>query len=201
MNQKLKNDIIQYLKESKMVDTWEEVIETETEVVSNVSLDDESEIAETSTGLKYNKEMAIAYLREKGTPLTIKNLEMVAIKFSDQKYTVRDVKKVVYSDIDEIDDDEVQSVLLFNLLKERRKNANDDRDAEYEYKIECIKDTGKGYMPKEDAQIMLNNYSEQGWRLISVHTSEGGKNVLAYSGVTNNSAPDYTYFFFERRKK
>ena len=72
----------------------------------------------------------------------------------------------------------------------------------FEYKVVVINDLSYGQVDNEKIQDTLNEWSEKGWRLHSIYSSEIGKNSTAVSisgfGSITNATIDQTVLIFER---
>ncbi|MDD6102459.1 MAG: DUF4177 domain-containing protein [Clostridiales bacterium] len=64
----------------------------------------------------------------------------------------------------------------------------------YEYAVEKLNDTIGD--DTEDLAKLLNSYAAKGWRVISIHTNEMGRNL---TGMLSNTSTDETVVVFERR--
>ena len=70
-------------------------------------------------------------------------------------------------------------------------------DGYYEYSVKTLVDEGGRTNTLKMAE-MLNQMGLAGWRLVSSHTNELGKNALIISGFGINSTADETVLIFER---
>lgn len=90
------------------------------------------------------------------------------------------------------------------LLKERKEKIEQQikRNPKYEYKIITIDDTSSGSIDSARIQKILNQYSEEGWKLHSAFTNELGKNSsstsIGHMGSGTNATIDQTVLIFER---
>lgn len=194
MNEKIKEQIKQYLIENELVETWEEQEELNVEYGGvDVNPDD---IAETETGVKYNRRLALAYMKDNGYQLSPENIELVAKKFGVEKIMVKKKNAVVHSEIDNIDDNDLNTLIGFNILKK----LTTLKKVEYEYSIESVRDSG-GVISIGEAQTMLAQKALAGWRLKEVVSNEMGKNAVSVAGVGVNSTSNILYFIFERQKE
>ena len=88
------------------------------------------------------------------------------------------------------------SDLAFNAIAIENLRAS-GAEGYYEYAVKSLVDeNGKTDMRKMVA--LLNEMGLAGWRLITSHTNELGKNALALAGVGVNSSADETVLIFER---
>lgn len=84
----------------------------------------------------------------------------------------------------------------------RLKQAQLSKNPLFEYKVIVINDLSSGQVDNIKIQETLNEWSEKGWRLHSIYSSEIGKNSTGISiagfGSITNATIDQTVLIFER---
>ena len=87
-------------------------------------------------------------------------------------------------------------------LKEEAKKEQLSKNPLFEYKSIVISDLSSGQVDNIKIQETLDEWSEKGWRLHSIYSSEIGKNSTAVSiagfGSMTNATIDQTVMVFER---
>lgn len=78
--------------------------------------------------------------------------------------------------------------------KEDAKREQLSKNSLFEYKVIVIEDLPSGEVNTIKIQQTLDEWSEKGWRLHSVYSSEIGKNAIAVVNATINQ----TVMIFER---
>lgn len=78
--------------------------------------------------------------------------------------------------------------------KEEAKREQLSKNQLFEYKVIIIEDLPSGEVDNMKIQRTLDEWSEKGWRLHSIYSSEIGKNAIAVVNATINQ----TVMIFER---
>lgn len=172
-----------------------------------ISLIDETEEVkeQQSNNATVNRETIIDYLVKSGLPLndeTYANAEKMFLS-SDARDTKRilmesEGKKTtetkVIDHLHDLSHEELMTLLSIGILKSINKNKTPIR---YEYKVEIIRDklgsTDISYMSE-----LLENYGKNGYKVVSVHTNELGKNAVSVGNFGVNSTADETIIIFEK---
>ena len=86
--------------------------------------------------------------------------------------------------------------------RDQMRKAQLSKNPQYEYQIVAVGDKDSGEINIKEIQRVLNQYSEEGWRLHTTFTNELGKNSSATSigafGAGTNATIDQTILIFER---
>lgn len=86
--------------------------------------------------------------------------------------------------------------------REELRSVQLPKNPQYEYQIVSVGDMDSGEINIREIQRILNQYSEDGWKLHSAFTNELGKNSSATSigsfGSGTNATIDQTILIFER---
>ena len=87
-------------------------------------------------------------------------------------------------------------------LKNEVKNEQLSKNPLFEYKVIVVNDLSDGQVNDIKIQETLNEWSERGWKLHSIYSSEIGKvstavSVLGFGSITNATI-DQTVLVFER---
>lgn len=192
MNQRLKQEIINFIRDNCLFDLKEEKI-IKTEVNSGVTKD----------GLYYDKEKVLKYMSDNYYEFTEDNLEFIARKFLvENDKVVKEEKITVDSNLLEtFGDDDIQIYMEFNLLKEIIK-ANKNKEKTKQYKIEIIRDNFTGSVDIYSLSEIINTYSNKGWTLAHIFSNELGKEgaSIGIGGVVGgtNATIDEIVLIFEK---
>lgn len=115
-------------------------------------------------------------------------------------YIQKNVKTVVHSDFDTVNDENVDTYLTLKITEmlakiEMQNNIMD-------YKIDVVIDKYTGGTDFEALQKSLNWHSQRGWKVKSIFTNEIGKNSssVTVGGYTSgtNATIDQTIIIYER---
>lgn len=74
----------------------------------------------------------------------------------------------------------------------------EDAYDQYEYAVEKLNDL-VGDSDTEELSKLLNDYASKGWRVISIHTNNIGRNLASLGGIVSNTSTDEMVIVFERR--
>lgn len=194
MDQVLKNEIMQYLKDSRLT--------TEVQVEEMVSvplskLYQEQDLVHTPEGNYYSKQEVFHYLKNNSYELTQENFEIAArhcyIPYQTDENGVP-YKQVTHSysknSLDHISDEDLQTYLIYSLLQERTKPVT-----LFEYKVVTLKDTfWMGRTSSEALQDILNDHSSRGWRLKTTSVNQ-------ITNVVGSESRDELLLIFERQRE
>ena len=100
--------------------------------------------------------------------------------------------------LDAVSMSQFSDTTLNNIAIERLKASG--QDGYYEYAVKSLVDEG-GRTNLQAMVTLLNEMGLAGWRLVTSHTNELGKNALAIAGFGSNSTADETVLIFERYVK
>lgn len=192
MNQKLKQDIFNFIRDNFKIKKEEKTIKVEVDP------------GVTKDGLYYDKEKAFKYMSDNYIEFTDDNLEYVAKKFlinlNEDNKMVKEEKITLESDLlDSLDDKDIQTYIDFNLLKEIVK-LNKGRTKQY--KIETVMDDLHGSVNIRSISKIINEYSSEGWSLAHIFSNELGKEST-YAGIGGvgggvNATIDEVILIFEK---
>lgn len=95
-------------------------------------------------------------------------------------------------------------VRLQQVIQNIQKDRNDIilKNPFYEYKTVQLSDNKNGCLPKERLQSVLDQYSQEGWRLHTITTNIASTSSLgitdSYIGAAKSSTDEITTLVFER---
>ena len=88
------------------------------------------------------------------------------------------------------------------ILFEKEKTKQIKCNPIYEYKTVVVNDNSDGTVNEEKIQMILDEYSSQGWKLCFMFTNEVGKSsattIVSFLGMNINSTIEQTIIVFER---
>lgn len=200
MDENFRKVISKKLNNSGIAELYSEVVTEETEVKGEQI--DANDVGTASDGTKYIKSLVMKYLNEKGYPLTQESVDLAAKMFQAKgdSYIQKNVKTVVHSDFDTVNDENVDTYLTLKITEmlakiEMQNNIMD-------YKIDVVIDKYTGGTDFEALQKSLNWHSQRGWKVKSIFTNEIGKNSssVTVGGYTSgtNATIDQTIIIYER---
>lgn len=160
--------------------------------------------------IQISREVVIDYLTKSGYELTDENYTraekmLISMEQDKLKNTLHNAGKTPsdkrFEIVDHLQDlslDELNSLLnlaVLNALNDM--TANTKIPLRYEYKVERIKDSGGSTNINQFRQV-LNDFSDRGYRVVSIFTNELGKNAFSVGGVGVNSTVDEVIIVFEK---
>ena len=127
------------------------------------------------------------------TPLELTNVDLL-----DWRRKTQSEKDAIKSEIR----NRIHEHKIVLQKREELRNAQLSKNPQYEYQIVAVGDKDSGEIDIREIQRILNQYSEEGWKLHSAFTNELGKNSsstsIGHVGSGTNATIDQTILIFER---
>lgn len=180
MNDELRNNIYNSMKENNLLKTWTETIQ-ETEEVEET---EESVVGIASDGTRYDKKSLFQYLTQHNYPVTQENVDLSAKMFPIGEngirritHTITTSRTIEHDELENISDEDID-IFLYSKILEQLTQLKDTVTTQnlMDYAVEVISDNKTGSTDIAKLIDVLNKRSQNGRKLVNTFTNEIGVN-------------------------
>jgi len=154
------------------------------------------------------RQYVFSYMKSNNIPITQTNYELCfkqLMESQNKNGTIHIKEKEYRNQLNDCSEEELKNILqiaIFEKLKILERKIDKLENAKYEYTVESIQDNS-GRTNTLRMREVINNYSRDGWRVVSICSNELGHNNFSVGiGVASggsNYTQDEIVIVFERR--